>query len=88
MTGLLIGLVIVLALALGAVVARHRGYRARQASAGPASSARRICATVPATSVVSVLVIVCTVIGAPSPTGTRPTWTRRDFRRMISWYGR
>ena len=54
----------------------------------PASSARRICATVPATSVVSVLVIVCTVIGAPSPTGTRPTWTRRDFRRMISWYGR
>jgi nucleotide-binding universal stress UspA family protein len=42
MTGLLIGLVIVLALTLGAVVARYRGYRSRQASAGPASSARRI----------------------------------------------
>ncbi len=28
---------------------------------------------VPATSVVSVLVMVCTVIGAPSPTGTLPT---------------
>ena len=39
----------------------------------PAASARRICATVPATSVVSVLVMVCTVIGAPSPTGTLPT---------------
>ena len=39
----------------------------------PAASARLICATVPATSVVRVLVMVCTVIGAPSPTGTLPT---------------
>ncbi len=51
----------------------------------PATSARRICATVPATSVVSVLVMVCTVIGASPPTGTRPTMTWRDLRRMMSW---
>ena len=49
----------------------------------PASSARRICATVPGTSVVSVLVIVCTVIGASPPTGTLPTWIWRDLRRSI-----
>jgi hypothetical protein len=42
MTGLLIVLVVVLALALGAVAMRYRGYRARQSSAGPAASARRI----------------------------------------------
>jgi hypothetical protein len=39
---------------------------------------------VPATSVVSVLVIVCTVIGASPPTGTRPTWIFRDTRRVMS----
>ena len=49
----------------------------------PASSDSRICATVPATSVVSVLVIVCTVIGASPPTGTEPTWICRDLRRSI-----
>ena len=49
----------------------------------PASSARRICATVPGTSVVRVLVMVCTVIGASPPTGTGPTWIWRDFRRSI-----
>jgi len=43
MTGLLIGLVVVLALALAAVVGRYRGgYRSRQAPAGPAGGARRI----------------------------------------------
>jgi nucleotide-binding universal stress UspA family protein len=45
MTALLIGLVVVLTLTLGAlaaVVARNRGDRGRQASAGPAGSARRI----------------------------------------------
>ncbi len=39
----------------------------------PASSARLIWAIVPGTSVVSVLVMVCTVISTPSPTGTCPT---------------
>jgi nucleotide-binding universal stress UspA family protein len=42
MTGLLIGLVIVLALALAAVIGRYRGYRARQVPDAPAGSARRI----------------------------------------------
>ena len=54
----------------------------------PAASARRICATVAATSVVRVLVMVWTVIGASPPTGTRPTWIWRDLRRVICWYGR
>src|SRR6266550_4054530 len=38
-------------------------------------SSSRICATVPATSAVSVLVIDCTTIGAPPPTATLPTMT-------------
>ena len=49
----------------------------------PAASDRRICATVPGTSVVSVLVMVWTVIGAPPPTGTAPTMIWRDTRRSI-----
>ncbi len=47
----------------------------------PANSARRICAIVAAASLVNVLVMVCTVIGASPPTGTRPTWIWRDLRR-------
>jgi nucleotide-binding universal stress UspA family protein len=42
MTGLLIGLVVVLALALAAITARHHHDHRRQASAGPASTTRRI----------------------------------------------
>jgi hypothetical protein len=42
---------------------------------------RRTCATVAATSVVSVLVIVWTEIGASPPTGTLPTMIWRDLRR-------
>ena len=49
----------------------------------PAFSLRRIWATVPATSVVRVFVIVCTVTGESPPTGTDPTWIRRDLRRSI-----
>ncbi len=49
----------------------------------PAFSARLICATVPGTSVVKVLVIVCTDTGESPPTGTRPTWMTRDLRRSI-----
>ncbi len=49
----------------------------------PASSARLIWAMVPATSVVSVLVIVCTVIGASPPTGTDPTRIWRERLRVI-----
>ena len=43
---------------------------------------------VAATSVVSVLVIVCTLIGASPPTGTAPTWMRRDLRRSMFRQGR
>jgi hypothetical protein len=39
----------------------------------PARSASWIWAIVAATSVVGVLVMVCTVIGESPPTGTRPT---------------
>src|SRR5207253_2176630 len=41
----------------------------------PARDSASICATVPATSAVSVLVIDCTTIGAPPPTATFPTIT-------------
>ena len=44
----------------------------------PASAQACTWAIVAATSVVSVLVIVCTLIGASPPTGTGPTWMRRD----------
>src|SRR5712664_3196925 len=41
----------------------------------PARESAATCATVPATSAVSVLVIDCTTIGAPPPTATLPTMT-------------
>src|ERR1700726_2808643 len=41
----------------------------------PARESAAICATVPSTSAVSVLVIDCTTIGAPPPTATLPTMT-------------
>src|SRR5882757_211793 len=44
-------------------------------SSEPARDSAAICATVPATSAVSVLVIDCTTIGAPPPTATLPTIT-------------
>ena len=47
----------------------------------PASSSPRICASVAFTSVVGVLVIDWTAIGASPPTGTAPTWIRRLVRR-------
>jgi hypothetical protein len=56
------------------------GVETRTMSA-PASAARCTWSIVPRTSVVSVLVMVCTVIGASPPTGTLPTMIRRDLRR-------
>src|ERR1700738_4336651 len=44
-------------------------------SSEPARASAATCATVPATSAVSVLVIDCTTIGAPPPTATLPTMT-------------
>ena len=49
----------------------------------PARSESWIWATVAATSVVSVLVMVCTVIGASPPTFTEPTLICRERRRSI-----
>src|SRR5258705_12645605 len=44
-------------------------------SSEPARESAAICATVPSTSAVSVLVIDCPTIGAPPPTATLPTNT-------------
>jgi hypothetical protein len=49
----------------------------------PAASRRLICATVAATSLVSLLVMLCTAMGASPPTGTLPTQILRDSRRLI-----
>jgi len=48
------------------------GQETRTMSA-PATSRARICSMVALTSVVGVLVMDCTVIGASPPTGTVPT---------------
>ena len=69
-------------ISLSASALSRSGQETRTIST-PASSACRIWAMVPATSVVSVLVMVCTEMGASPPTGTRPTWIRRDTRRVI-----
>ena len=55
-----------------AAVLSVSGQETRIRSA-PASSQRRIWSMVATGSLVGVLVIVCTVIGAPPPTGTLPT---------------
>ena len=47
----------------------------------PARASAATCATVDATSAVSVLVIDCTTTGAPPPTVTPPTSTATDWRR-------
>ena len=65
-----------------AAVLSSSGHDTRTMST-PAISDSRICAIVAAASLVSVLVMVCTVIGASPPTGTRPTWIWRDLRRSI-----
>src|SRR5260221_5475331 len=54
----------------------------------PARAKACTCSTVALTSLVTVLVIDCTVIGASPPTGTLPTWIMRQVRRWMSRYGR
>ena len=54
----------------------------------PASAAAVICLTVALTSVVSVLVMVWTEIGASPPIATLPTIICRDFRLSIVRHGR
>src|SRR6185503_16891221 len=67
---------------LNASAALSVGTDTRTRSA-PALAQALICATVAATSSVSVLVMVCTAIGAPPPMGTRPTRIWRETRRWI-----
>ena len=74
-------------ISLSARVEPSSGQETRTMSA-PASAHACTCAIVPATSVVSVLVMVCTLIGAPPPTATGPTWIRRDGRRSMLRQGR
>ncbi|MNW17646.1 hypothetical protein D3C71_2169050 [compost metagenome] len=59
-------------MSLKASAASMVGTETRTISA-PTRSIRWICSTVAATSVVLVLVMVCTVMGALPPTGTLPT---------------
>ena len=47
------------------------------------SDTNDVAATVAATSLVSLLVMLCTAIGASPPTGTLPTQILRDSRRLI-----
>src|SRR5947208_1197856 len=49
----------------------------------PAASSDQISSSVACTSRVSVFVIDCTVIGAPPPTLTLPTWSCLLLRRLI-----
>ncbi|MCY1515212.1 hypothetical protein D9M68_497880 [compost metagenome] len=49
----------------------------------PASTRRWIWPTVATTSQVSVLVMLCTAMGASPPTGTEPTQIFRETRRLI-----
>ncbi len=50
----------------------------------PAAVSSAICCRVAFTSAVSVVAIDCTLTGAPPPTGTLPTMSRRDCRRSAS----
>ena len=70
-----------------AVVLSTSGQDTRMMSA-PASSQRRIWSIVALASLVSVLVMVWTVIGASPPTGTLPTMIWRDLRRSMWRHGR
>ena len=63
-----------------AVVAATSGHETRTMSA-PASAQSITCRIVAAASPLSVLVIVCTAIGASPPTGTLPTMIWREGRR-------
>lgn len=69
-----------------AAVLASSGQETRIRSA-PASSQRRIWSIVATASLVRVLVMVWTVIGASPPTGTVPTMICRLLRRWISRQG-
>src|SRR4051812_50175095 len=53
----------------------------------PEAVSSAICCSVALTSLVSVVVIDCTLTGAPPPTGTEPTMIWRVVRRGASGWG-
>src|ERR671925_1590149 len=63
--------------------AASRTGTAQRTMSQPAASSDQISSSVACTSRVSVLVIDCTVIGAPPPTLTLPSWICRVVRRLI-----
>src|SRR5687767_5617421 len=63
--------------------AASRTGTAHRTRSQPAASSDQISSNVACTSRVSVFVIDCTVMGAPPPTFTLPTWICRVFRRVI-----
>ena len=65
----------------GTAAAASAELTVTRTSSDPASASARTCATVAATSAVSVLVIDCTTIGAPPPTRMPPTSAWRVVRR-------
>ncbi len=67
-------------ISFSARVLSSSGVEMRTMSA-PAMAQRCTCSMVAAMSVVSVLVMVCTLIGASPPTRTLPTLIWRDLRR-------
>jgi hypothetical protein len=76
-----------LTMAPRAAVDSSSGQETRTISA-PAAAAASTWAMVAAASLVKVLVMVCTEIGASPPTSTLPTLICRLLRRWISRYGR
>src|SRR3989442_15242063 len=63
--------------------AASRTGTAQRTMSQPAASSDQISSSVACTSRVSVLVIDCTVMGAPPPTLTLPIWICRVVRRLI-----
>jgi hypothetical protein len=63
--------------------AASRTGTAQRTISQPAASSDQISSSVACTSRVSVFVIDCTVIGAPPPTFTLPSWIWRVVRRVI-----
>src|SRR5438874_4428912 len=63
--------------------AASRTGTAQRTISQPAASSAQISSSVACTSRVSVFVIDCTVMGAPPPTVTLPSWICRVVRRVI-----
>jgi hypothetical protein len=65
----------------GSAAASSVSGTATRTMSQPVAASSAICCRVALTSAVLVMVIDCTLMGAPSPTGTLPTLMRRERRR-------